>query len=172
MLGLLDDFRPANVIWVYRHYNDVVNSMRVSFKNQAHQIRKMAEDPTMGGWWLGNGISDETLKTIRKFASPDLDDVNASALQWYLRNVLFFEQGLDKKSQVKLIKYEKLVTQAEHQFENIFNFLKLPYSNHVVNRIDSSSVRKKEPPMLNAEIKKLVDELLSRFDEIEILSNE
>jgi len=56
----MDDFIPVKAAWVLRNYRHVVNSMRVSFGNQANQVKWVVANKDENGWWLGRGISEET----------------------------------------------------------------------------------------------------------------
>jgi hypothetical protein len=163
---LMELFSPARTVWVTRNYDDVVNSMLISFKNQAKQVRALSVDREMGGWWLGKGMSDETHDVVKGFATDQLDDASAAALQWYFRSKLFFEQGLEKDSRVLLVKYEKLVVSPEAEFERIFGFLGLKYSRRVSQKVFGSSIRKRTPPKIDPNIRALCDELASRFSDL------
>jgi hypothetical protein len=156
-------FSPAKTVWVTRNYHDVVNSMLISFKNQAKQVRALSVDREMGGWWLGRGMSDQTHEIVKGFATDQLDDASAAALQWYFRSQLFFEQGLEKDPRVLLVKYEKLVVSPDAEFQRIFSFLGLKYSRRVCQKVFGSSIRKRTPPKIDSDIRALCDELTSKL---------
>lgn len=159
----MEEFSLARTIWVTRNYEDIVNSMLLSFRNQAKQIRALSNDRTMGGWWLGKGMSDETYELVKSFARPDLDDASAAALQWYFRSKLFFDQDFDKDPRVLLVKYENLVMQPADEFQRVFSFLKLKFTDRVSKKIFASSINKRPAPEINPEIRKLCDDITSRF---------
>ncbi len=159
---LLNEFSPASAIWVFRDYNDVVNSMLNQFRGMADQARRVAKHHDSCGW-RGRGMSDETHALVRRLVRPNINDASASALQWYYRNVLFFEQGLDSDPRVILVRYEDMVTQPEEQFARIFSFLDIPFSPRVCRDIFLTSVRKREPPVIDPEIRAACDQLLERL---------
>jgi hypothetical protein len=78
---LMEFLSPAKTVWIVRRYEDVVNSMLISFGNMAKQVRRIAHDPSSGGW-LGQGMSDDTLAVVRRLVHDTIDDSSASALQW------------------------------------------------------------------------------------------
>jgi hypothetical protein len=160
---LMSEFSPAKAVWVVRNYEDVVNSMLVSFGNHAKQVQRIAKDRHSDGW-RGEGMSDATHALVRRFASEDLDDASAAALIWYFRNVLFFEQGFDRAPTVILVPYERLVTEPEQEFRRVFEFLGLAYSPRVNAKVFPSSIRKREPPPIDPGIRQLCDDLTARFE--------
>lgn len=162
---LMKEFSPAKVVWVSRHYDDVSNSMLVSFKNQAKQVKRIVERRS-SEWWLGKGMSDETYAILKKLVHSAISDASSAALIWYFRSVLFFEQGFDRNSQVQLVQYENLVAEPQQEFARIFHFLNLDYSQRLSRKVFASSVRKREQLDIDAPIREMCDELILRFDAV------
>jgi hypothetical protein len=160
---LMQTFAPARTLWVLRDCPDVVNSMLVSFRNQARQVLRIAADRNSDGW-RGEGMSDETHALVRQLAHPAIDDASAAALQWYFRNVLYFEQGFDRDPRVLLVRYERLVTHPHEEFERMFRFLGLHYSAWVSKRVFASSVRKRAAPPIHPDIQQACERLAARFE--------
>ena len=161
--SLLKEFAPAKAIWVYRNYDDVVNSMMVSFNNMAVQAARIAKNPKSSGW-LGENMSEKTHALIREMVGDQIDDASASALQWYYRNVLFFEQNLHQNSNVSLIKYENLVSNPEQEFDQLFRFVGAEFDRKFVKTIFASSIKKKSPRKIKPEIKSICEDLMHKFE--------
>lgn len=159
---LMQAFTPAKTIWIVRDYNDVVNSMLRSFGNMAKQVHRIVKNPDSDEW-LAGGMSDETRTILKELVHDNLDDANASALQWYFRNILFFEQSFDTNENVKLISYERLVTDPAAEFKSIFDFSGLRFSPRVARKVSPRSIGKNPPPSIEDPIKELCDGLLARF---------
>ena len=159
---LMDAFHPAKVIWIVRDYRDVVNSMLRSFGNMAKQVQRIVKTPDSDEW-LSHGMSNETRNILKELVHDDLDDASASALQWYFRNILFFEQSFETNGNVKLISYERLVTDPAAQFQSIFDFAGLKYSPRVARKVSPRSIGKNAPPEIEKPITELCDNLLARF---------
>lgn len=157
-----DISKPAKTLWVNRHYNDVVNSMLVSFRNQAEQVSRIARYRDSDGW-LSEGISDETYHLIRELAHPELSNASAAALIWYFRSIQFYEQKLDNDPRVMLIQYENLVSDPCSEFRRISRFLGFNYTGDLTRKVHSASVRRRPPSVIDAPIMKLCDELTARF---------
>jgi hypothetical protein len=85
-------------------------------------------------------------------------------MMWYYRNVLYFEQGLERDPRVLLVRYEALVTRPEQEFPRIFQFLNIPYSPWISRHVFASSVRRKAPPVIDQPIQTLCQGLSERFD--------
>jgi hypothetical protein len=159
---LMDEFSPAKTIWIVRDYNDVVNSMMRSFGNMAKQVLRIVDDGDPSGW-IGRGMSDETRAILKTLVTDELDDATASALQWYLRNILFFEQGFDADERVMLVSYETLVSQPVEEFGRVFAFAGIEYSPRVARKVSPRSVGKNPPPDIAPEVRELCDGLFRRF---------
>ena len=158
-------FPAARVVWIVRHYDDVVNSMLVSFRNHASQIRRLAEDK-LSVDWRGEGMSDATQQLLRRFAGPELTDASGAALMWYLRNVLFFEQGFAGDPEVLLVSYEDLVSAPAAEFARIFGFIGLPYRRWHSRKVVASSIGKRQPPGIDPAVRTECEQLLRRFSQL------
>ncbi len=162
--ALMHTFEPAKTLWIVRHYNDVVNSMLVSFRNMAKQVQRIARDRSSGGW-LSRGMSDETHALVRRFGHLNISDASASALQWYFRNILFFEQHFDRNPHILLVGYERLVTDPLSEFQRMFAFLGLEFSPRVARHVSPRSIHRRPSPAIEAPVRELCDGLWERFQE-------
>jgi hypothetical protein len=162
---LMGEFSSSKTVWINRNYEDVVNSMLVSFRNQARQVNRIVKDRASDGW-LSEGMSDMTRSIICERAHPDLDDASAAALIWYFRSILFFEQGFDKNPDVILVQYEELVSDPLAQFKRIFDFIGLKYIARVSNMVTSGSIRRRGAPGIESEIKMMCEGLMQKFDKV------
>lgn len=163
---LLDDFAPARALWVVRHYADVANSMALNFRTTAAVMKRIRDDRNAGGW-RSRGMSDSTHALIRDLIADDISERAAAAVQWYMRNVLFFELRLQHEPRVQLVFYEPLVGQPQNEFERICRFVDLPYSTRLVRDVFATSVRKNRTPDLGSRIAGLCEDLWARFKSLE-----
>lgn len=161
--ALMETFAPAKTVWIVRRYEDVVNSMLISFGNMAKQVRRIAGDRDSSGW-LGEGMSDATHAVVRRLVHEEIDNASASALQWYFRNILFFELGFPHDARVLLVQYEQLVREPRREVERLFEFLGLDYSPRCVRRISARSVKRRPPPPIEPPVREVCDELWARFE--------
>ncbi|MCW8874202.1 MAG: sulfotransferase [Gammaproteobacteria bacterium] len=166
---LMEEFAPARTVWIVRDYNDVVNSMRVSFGNQAKQVKRIAKDRDSDGW-QGQGMSDTTHALVKERVHPEITDVSAAALIWYFRNQLFFDQGFDRDPRVLLVRYESLVTQPTLEFQRIFAFLELPYRPWHSRKVVAHSIRKARQPEIEPAVLELCEAMTARFEALRPLA--
>ncbi len=158
---LMSDFQPAKTIWIVRDYHDVVASMLKSFGNMEKQVLRILNENSTE--WLGRGMSDVTRKQLMGLAEPGMGDASASAMQWYFRNVLFFEQKFATNKQVLLIAYEQLVNQPEVEVRKICGFIGIEYQPGMTKGIFSSSINRRTAPEIDPKISQLCDDLQLKF---------
>ncbi|WP_018412981.1 sulfotransferase domain-containing protein [Methyloversatilis thermotolerans] len=160
--ALMDEFQPSKALWIVREYRDAVNSALVSFGRFKQQIERIATDKA-GDEWFARGMSDDTTRLVRSVWHPDMSEADAAALIWYFRNLLFFQLGLDRRRDVKLLSYEALVTQPALECEQAFRFVDLPYTPFITRKVFATSISKKAPPPISGELVTLCDGLMQRF---------
>lgn len=160
---LMAAFAPAKIVWIVRDYNDVVNSMQVSFSNQAQQVQRIAQDRESDGW-QGNGMSDETHELVKGVVHPGISDASAAALIWYFRNQLYFDQGLAQDPRVLLVRYESLVTNPDAEFARVFEFLDIPYRPWHSRKVVKKYIGKAAAPEIDEPIRLHCEAMMRRFD--------
>lgn len=167
ILELLDEFKPAKAIWVIRDFRDTVNSAIRNFPDFTDRVREIAEDPRSAPGWFARGISDQTLSLIRKLNYPDMNSASASAIRWYIRNVLYFEQGLERDDRVMLVRYSDLVTNPVDTLRSIFSFAGLgDFSPFITRKVHAKSIKKNPEPGIHPEIREVCMSLQDRFDKV------
>lgn len=159
---LLNEFPNGRVIWTYRHYNDVINSSLKNFKEHRKYLYYMLYEPEVAGWRLQNVTADD-LKLVQHYYDQGIDDSSSRALIWYLRNLLFFQQGFDTNDKVILTRYEKLVKDPVNYFKHIYRFLNIPDNPKASKIAFSSSIGKNQPPKIHPEIQDLCETLINRM---------
>jgi len=162
MTRLLEEFPDAKIIFQYRHYNDVVNSiLRGPFGSRKHLV----------GDWVNGGFQEfsrypptrETQNELKALYRKDLDDASASALYWWLQNRFLFDQHLEADPRVLMIGYEHMVTDAKAAFASACTFLGLEFSPKVLRRVSHSSLKKNREPYLEERIKEKCTEMMMRI---------
>lgn len=161
---LMTEFKPAKTIWVIRHYNDVVNSMVRSFSTSATFYKAIKEDRKAGLWRTRN-LSDDNYQRIQALVTEDISEESAAALQWAIRNLIFFEKSFDTNSDVLLINYESLVSKPNLTFPQIYNFLNLEDNPNTYKHVHQSSIGKNKHPDIDPQIKQLCDQVWGKFSE-------
>jgi hypothetical protein len=160
--SLLDAFPQSKVLWVFRHYDDVVNSQDVLWKGKVDVIRRILQDHNPVGW-RGRNISEETRARLIAIHEGKTDNKTASALFWYMRNIRYFEQEFNSNPRVMLVRYEDLVTESDPYFRAIFAYLGLSYRRWQAAIVSNTSVRSRAAPSLDDRARALCEELYSRL---------
>lgn len=159
-------FEPSRIVWIYRDYHDVANSMIAAFRTVPETVREVARNGPEAGWW-GEGLSDETLNWLRSMVDRDPDRHTCGALLWYIRNSLFFENGLDRDPRVLVIRYEDLVSRPEAVLRSVSRFAGIRYSQRFPARVHGLSIGRRSKPQIDGPVEQACHALLARFDELE-----
>ncbi len=119
---LMEYFAPAKAIWMFRSYDDVINSSLHHWPGFRNKIDALVQDRKSADW-RGSGMTDETHRIVREHYRPDMNDASAIALFWFYRNQLLFDQALDRDERVPLVRYEQLVSDNGKYAERLTNSL-------------------------------------------------
>lgn len=160
---LLAEFAPARCIWVYRNVYDSVNSQIRSFKSAPGVVERLVKEPNLDDW-RAEGLTDELRQVLEQYYRDDLSAASRSALYWYIRNMSFFEQGLDERDDIYLLRYEDCVNTPTPTFETLFAWLGLDFRPEYTEHVFASSVGRHERPDIEPEIAQLCDDVVARFD--------
>lgn len=161
--ALLKEMPNAYAIWTFRRYEDVINSSLRNFSGHNKHLYYMLHEPQKAGWRVEN-VTEEELELVRYYYEKGVDDASARALIWYLRNILFFQQGLDSNKNVIMTRYEDIATSPEKEFEKVFRFLGLPNNRKAARIAFASSLHKNDPPRIDPGIEKLCQSLYERLN--------
>ena len=169
LAGLLDRHAPAQAIWMYRDWRDVVNSILARWPNHRNGIDEIVQGVDTVKW-RGRGVTDATRAKLKRVYRSDIDDASANVLFWYLRNQLFFDQGFDADDRVALVSYDRLLERPEPQLRALCTMLEIEPVPRMTMVCDVRQVRKKPPPSVEPEIAALADEMLERLGNVWLTS--
>ncbi|MDH5571578.1 MAG: sulfotransferase [Gammaproteobacteria bacterium] len=161
--SFIESFPHAKIIWVYRDAADNAESRLRKFPQGTRAIRLVAQNKP-GGGWFADGISPNVAKIVREVTSNDLTDFDFACLHWWARNSLFFELGLDRISNVRVLQYEELAQEPRTVMNKLFSWLDLQWSESAFRFVHAKSVAKPDLPELHPKIEVLCDELKERLD--------
>ncbi len=92
---------------------------------------------------------------------------SAAAIFWYIRNSLFFEQGLDSRHDVMLVAYEELVSSPSRTLSRICDFIGISYEDRIAKDVHIRSVGKCHSKVSN-EIEVICEEMYQRFEDVRL----
>jgi hypothetical protein len=159
----LNKFPNARMIFIYRHYNDVVNSSIKRFgpaDRLTHVNSWIADD---FGEFAPVAPPEETKAIVRKLWKPDLSPELAAALYWLFYNTLYFDLGLIRDDRVRLVGYESLVANPGPHLEAACDFLGLKFEPKMTAGIFATSVSRHEVPAIDQEIETACEILWQRL---------
>jgi hypothetical protein len=159
---LLETFQGARVVWIYRRWQDVVNSALRKWKDHREYLRVVLEEPERARWRARN-LSDEQLALFRRFYSPALDDASARALIWYVRNQNYFVQGLDRRDDVLLVNYEDLVADPLRELRRTFDFIGLAVGPNSFAHMNTESIGRDPERAVQEAVRELCETLMARL---------
>ena len=164
----LDKFPEAKIVWIYRNFNDVINSTVKKFGQQDERMQWFAdEDWDRLGWRVERVRKDHPiiLLTQNLCRREGANRTDAAGLMWALRTGLYYEMNLNQSPNVTLIKYEALVADPETQIRKICDFLNIEFEPKLTADVHSRSVSKSEAPSFHPEVASVCQELQRRLDE-------
>lgn len=163
IVSLMKALGPAKTLWVVRGWRDSVNSAVKSFGNFVPQWKRLANGDSNGDW-RGRGMSEATREVLRALYHPDAREIDGAAIMWYYRNILFFEQALERDPRVRLVFYEEMVQHPLQQVASIYEFLGLRgFNAGIASRIHAASVGRGTARGVAQAIAQLCDQLHARF---------
>ena len=162
---LLDRFGRSRALWIFRNYEDCVNSASLKWKSGREALRRLASATPESAGWRSGGLSAGQLQLVRDLYSDRMSLHEANAVMWYLRNGLFFDLEADKRPDVLLVRYEHLVQHPEAICSDIFAFLSIPVPPALHRAIRQSKASERTFPDISSDIRTLCEKLHERLVE-------
>lgn len=159
----LTRFSDARLIFVYRHYNDVVNSSVKRFgpaDRLSHVNAWIADDFNE---FAPLSLPEPAIVAVRSLWKPTLGPESAAALYWLFYNRLYFDLGLHQEERAKLINYESLVDNPDIEIKGACDFLRLKFDPIMTAGIFSTSVGRDHSPPIEPEIISACENLWQRL---------
>lgn len=163
-LVLLDHFPTARVLFSFRQYHDVVNSSLKKFgvENRINHVRR----------WMNDDFAEfqvappeATKEFIRALWQPDFSPETGAALYWLFYNRLFYDLNLLHQDRVRLVQYEKLVTEPEAQLADVAAFIGVQFDAVMTEGVFASSIGRNDPPLLDARVEAACEALWQQMQQ-------
>jgi len=157
---------PGRAIWVYRNVDDRARSAVAKFGDSNLRALRTIAAGSGADLWQARGMSQETLRHLQRFDFATMSPESASGLFWYVRNVLFFECGLDRRGDIRLLSYDRLVDDPVAGLAPVFAWLGLTWRDSYVDDVERRSPTAAAKPALDIdpEVRSLCSELAERLD--------
>jgi hypothetical protein len=167
---IIDGLPGARAIWIYRGYQDAINSALVLFQETSLQYLQNVASRSPAARWRSINITDQDVEFISSHLDRGLSEQSARALIWTLRNGFFFRRGLDRRQDVLLLNYEELVRDPVSVVGRAYRFVGLEFRQPYVRNVFASSVGKQPGPAIDPEVERLCVEMQRRLDDCRQLS--
>jgi hypothetical protein len=157
---------PAGkALWMYRDANSRVASAVAKFGDvNRRALADIASGEGLDRWQAG-GMSPATLELVRSFDYDTMTPESGAALFWYLRNVLYFEHGLDEREDVRLVSYRALVDEPADAMRDVCDFLGLEFRPALVAGIGGPRRAVAPRPLeIDPVVRQVCDDLQCRLD--------
>lgn len=160
---LLDRFPESRSFWIFRHFEDAVNSASVKWRSGREAVRRLAAGELNQAAWRAGGLTAERLELVRRLYRDDMSLHEANAVMWYLRNNLFFDLRADARPDIRLVRYEDLVSQPHQRFADLFDFIGTPMPARCVDAVQDQARPRRPFPPIAPEIRSLCEQLYQRL---------
>lgn len=163
---LLDELplaTPPLAVWAYRGVDGRARSAVAKFGDVNRRVLSEIADGVGLDRWQARGLSPETLDFIRSLQPADLTPESAAALFWWVRNQLFFSQGLDQRADVHLVAYEQVVADPVTTMQPLVRFVGLEWNEHFVAHVHEREGAKQPRLALDERVRTVCDELEARL---------
>ena len=167
---LLDHFDGSIGIWIFRRYQDVVNSAvrTTHWRSPLENLRMTLEDPVRARWRRLN-LSQSQLDLLRFHYERGIDDNSARALIWYVRNDLYFSQQLVRDPRITVVNYERLVEAPEEELGRAWAHVGLDLDRRHHQHVSRNSVGRHAEPPIDPDIAMLADDMMRRLTDARLL---
>lgn len=132
----------AKALWVFRKVEDRASSAVERFGDHNLEILTAISKGEMLDSWQAEGLTEENLELIKSFDWEKISPENAAAIFWYVRNTLFFSQGLDQRPDVMPVCYEDLVTDPVATLKKVCRFIGCEFNTSMSDIVHGKSVGK------------------------------
>jgi hypothetical protein len=163
LLDRMDTPTPGRAIWAVRDVDGRVRSATAKFGDtNLRVLREIAAGET--GIWQAGGLSASNRELIGGFDYSTMTPESAAALFWYVRNSLYFDLGLDRRDDVLLVSYDRMVEEPEREMRLICAFLDFPYDRRLVAHIELRDRPGRDPLPIDPLVRARCDELTGRLN--------
>ncbi len=164
-IELLDYFKGAKAIWLYRHYNDVIASKIKKFGPHSGigDLRHVANGEEDD--WRMEKLPESAQQIVKKYYDQNMNPYDAAALFWYIRNIFVFELDLFNHADVLVWRYEDLVSEPFASMQRMYNFIGCEFPGEsILSVVHNTSIGKGHNVNLSPDILELCNDLLNRLN--------
>jgi hypothetical protein len=156
---------PGRALWTYRGVDGRVRSALSKFGDQNLQVLRAIAAGRDGDLWQAQRMPAESRDLIKALDVGQVNVETAAALIWYLRNSLYFELGLDKRDDCKLVSYDRLLEDPDREVRGICGFLDTEFQPAMTAGIARRLANVRGELDIDPEVRRRCRDLERRLDE-------
>jgi hypothetical protein len=141
IVEILGDIRAARQpkgLWVWRNVTGRVRSAVSKFPTSNLRVLRNWSAGVDTGHWQVQRLSADSRAFIESIDPSTMSVTTAAALFWYVRNRLFFELGVHKRSDVMAVSYDLFLRSPAEWMQIITDFARIPYRPDLVAHVKTS----------------------------------
>jgi hypothetical protein len=150
-------------MWAFRDVDGRVRSAIAKFGDTNLRVLRQIAAGGGAGMWQAGGLSQDSLELIGRFDYAEMTPETAAALFWYVRNMLYFELDLDRRDDVLLVSYDRMVGSAEAEMRRICAFLNFPYDPRLILHVELRDRAGRAPLEIDPLVRERCDQLTNRL---------
>jgi hypothetical protein len=155
---------PGRAIWAYRSVDGRVRSALAKFGTNNLDVLSEIAAGRGRDRWQARGLSAANLALIESFDYAAMTPESAAALFWYVRNALYFEQGLDSRDDVALACYDRFLADPDSNMRALCGFLDFPFDPALAAHIERRDAPERRPLQIDPVIRGHCDRLTARLE--------
>lgn len=150
---LLDQFPDAKLIFIFRHYHDVIHSSlrRFGTDNWRNRVRRWIQEDFAE--FSAQPPPAQARQRIYTYWQPELSSESAIALYWLFYNSLYYDLELHNNPRVRLVRYESIVSSPHPEFLALCQYLSIKYSPKMIQGVSSASIAREAQPAMDENIR-------------------
>lgn len=162
---LLEYFPGSKALWLYRNYKSVASShvKKWTGQNSVRDLKAIVDQKPNN--WRYENISNDLHDIVVQHFAGNMDEYDAAALYWFVRNRLFFDLQLDRDPRVMLCRYEALAQHPVEVMKRIYDLIERNFpGSRIVAEVNTNAIDKGQNIILSPAIDHLCRNLLAQLD--------
>ena len=161
---ILDEFPNATGLWIYRNYKDVAESALKQFPSTKGVGNLLPILNNEQDNWRNDSLPEDLRAIVSDVYEENFSNYECACLFWYVRNYLFFSQGLDKHERVQVWEYESLLADPKYFFSALGEKIEIKLDeNRLFEDYSDSSVNKQSNLEIRSDLKQLCEHMLDKL---------
>jgi hypothetical protein len=161
----LPGLAPGRALWVYRDVEARARSEVSKFG--AANLRALRDIAAGRGEsiWQGQSLGPEAVALVRSFDVDAMSTHTAAALFWVVRNSLFFDLGLDRRDDVRLVSYDAFVADPTEEMRAVCDAIGFPFRPELCAHVVRRETHGERSLGLDARVLELAGDLANRLEQ-------